>query len=965
MSAHLIRIFAAAAFIFTASYASAQDAPGTEWRRIDTAHFTIVYPREIDEDAKRVADTLEKAYPSVRSTIGTGTVNRTRTTLILHTQYADSNGFATFYMRRMEWYNTPPQLSFGGPSDWYQTLSVHEFRHICQFDSLNTGLVAGLSFALGDLGQAIGIALVPAWYYEGDSVLTETVYSNTGRGRKAAFDAELRALLLDGKRYSYYKAMLGSYSDYDPLESPYLLGYHMTAQIRKERSWRDVERVKYFRSWIPIIPYSWDLASFFRLDDFPSAFYERSMDEITRRSRQQLEGLTLTAGTAVVPVEDDVWTANRNPRYLDDSTIAVVRSSLYDPYEIVTYSDRKKTGIETTYPSERLISAGAGLVVWAEEIPDKRWTMKSSSDIFTADAASKSARRITHGGRFYAPAISADGKRIAAVEFTETNRCSLVILDALSGHELSRIAASPGEFFQTPCFTPDGSKIVCTSLERGKGNALKIMTLADGSSKAITPFTWDSISQPVSDGTSVFYSSDYSGIDNIYALNLDDGRRFQVTSRSFGAYSPTISPDGKKLAFSDLTSGGYQIVEAPIDRASWTPFEKVEVRKAYAFEPVAYKEEAADIFAQVPETPKKESPYIAIVGGFTPYQWLPWVDTTTHTASIAAAAGDYLSTTSLMVGGTWNYNEKTASGQAAVSYLGAYPVLTLSGIYGNRYSTYTRNDETEIYSWFEKTAEASVSLPFNFSRGLTTRTLTLGVSAGYRVISDKTWDEPYIDVQNDGAYMPVKYFLSFVNADVWSSDIKPRWGQTIDLSYTHTPRKLDYATSLVSARGVFYFPGIFRRNSLYIEGGCEKTGKMDRPLLESNILFPRGYSEQRFEILSKASVNYTFPLFYPENHPGWLLGLGYIKQVYANLFYDHGYCAASFIASSSDTSPRADGPKYFRSAGAEIVAEWLPFCYQLPIHIGFGRVYLFDPENEKKDGGHWSYSMVLQIASPL
>ena len=50
-----------------------------------------------------------------------------------------------------------------------------------------------------------------------------------------------------------------------------------------------------------------------------------------------------------------------------------------------------------------------------------------------------------------------------------------------------------------------------------------------------------------------------------------------------------------------------------------------------------------------------------------------------------------------------------------------------------------------------------------------------------------------------------------------------------------------------------------------------------------------------------------------------------------------GIAASSNIAHSGKTKGRL-----FRSAGTELVAEIEPFCYQLPIHIGYRCSYLFD-----------------------
>ena len=48
----------------------AQYPPGTEWRRIRTSHFDIVYHREIEADAQRAANALETLYAPLSQSLG-------------------------------------------------------------------------------------------------------------------------------------------------------------------------------------------------------------------------------------------------------------------------------------------------------------------------------------------------------------------------------------------------------------------------------------------------------------------------------------------------------------------------------------------------------------------------------------------------------------------------------------------------------------------------------------------------------------------------------------------------------------------------------------------------------------------------------------------------------------------------------------------------------------------------------
>src|SRR5690606_12641217 len=81
-----------------------------------------------------------------------------------------------------------------------------------------------------ELGFAFFGITLPTWFYEGDAVTTETLFSKGGRGRIPSFEMNLRANLLEGKSFSYQKNYLGSLRDVTP--GYYNLGYFMATKMR-------------------------------------------------------------------------------------------------------------------------------------------------------------------------------------------------------------------------------------------------------------------------------------------------------------------------------------------------------------------------------------------------------------------------------------------------------------------------------------------------------------------------------------------------------------------------------------------------------------------------------------------------------------------------------------------------------------------------------------------------------------
>lgn len=196
-----------------------QSPPGLDWRRIRTERFNVIFPARITADAQRVANTLEHIYGPVSKTLKGP---EKPVDVVLMNQVAEANGFVAMAPRRTVWFSTPPQGT-GLSGEWYQLLAVHEMRHVVQNDRLRRGFIRLAWLLSGEFGQsAMSHLLVPSWFWEGDAVGIETALSTTGRGRMPRFDLDIRALLLDGRRYSYYKALHRSYRDWYP--SHYQIG---------------------------------------------------------------------------------------------------------------------------------------------------------------------------------------------------------------------------------------------------------------------------------------------------------------------------------------------------------------------------------------------------------------------------------------------------------------------------------------------------------------------------------------------------------------------------------------------------------------------------------------------------------------------------------------------------------------------------------------------------------------------
>jgi hypothetical protein len=73
--------------------------PSIKWYRIKTPHFRILYPKGFEEQAQRMAGTLEYIREAESKSLGG---NPRRFSVILQNQSSISNGFVSLLPRRSE-----------------------------------------------------------------------------------------------------------------------------------------------------------------------------------------------------------------------------------------------------------------------------------------------------------------------------------------------------------------------------------------------------------------------------------------------------------------------------------------------------------------------------------------------------------------------------------------------------------------------------------------------------------------------------------------------------------------------------------------------------------------------------------------------------------------------------------------------------------------------------------------------
>jgi hypothetical protein len=118
--------------------------------------------------------------------------------------------------------------------------------------------------------------------------------------------------------------------------------------------------------------------------------------------------------------------------------------------------------------------------------------------------------------------------------------------------------------------SPDGRTVAFSHWRTG---GRRDIALLDRGSGAVTHLTDDRAldTSPVfsPDGRYLLWTSDRTGVMNVYARDLRAGRTLQVTHSVLGAFQPAVSPDGRTLAYVGYSSRGYDLHAMAYDPAAW------------------------------------------------------------------------------------------------------------------------------------------------------------------------------------------------------------------------------------------------------------------------------------------------------------------------------------------------------------------------------------------------------------
>lgn len=876
--------------IIVSQYVVAQNPFSTDWKVLKTPQFKIIYPEWLAYDAYRIAESSQQVFYCDTATLNS---KPRRVPLLMSTSTVTSNGYASLFPYRMEWYSKPMDDCSLGSTEWFQSLAIHEYRHIIQYKTINHGFTKLASCIFGAPGQGGMAYSIPTWFYEGDAVYAETVLSSQGRGRAANFEKLIAATLCSGKKmYSYDKSLLRSYRDYLPNQYP--LGYMLVTSARNKYGADIFTNTIRRSSWYSFWPFAFGTAFNHFTDRHLGQHYRETYSDLKNFYTDRINSIHAVDYQKVNKTKKRYYTNYLCPRFINDTLLICIKNSLTKASQFVTL-DFNGNEKKLDYTDASSFDTDGKIIVYASEVPDIRWTMRNYSDIAVYDISTGKRYLVTNKQKYFSPAISRDGNTLAVVEFTEDRRCNIVILklqrysdNRFTAIKMATFNGRRNEFFRS-LTSVGNSGFAFVSNYQNKNSVCMVETANLQKVKTLIQPVSDNIFQLTNRGNEILYVSDQSGIDNIFSVDINSLEIKQLTNSKFGTSYPSVSPDGKILTFGDFSSLGNDVAIIK----DIQPIEIQQSKRTNLFASMLEYEPAGSldfIASKIPDTTKlKSKRYSNFSDPVRIYGWSPNAGTGYVSATVSSL--NTLQTLSIQGTETYYSEKEIFRTDLNVLYSGFYPKISFTASLGEQSDTYLVKNgffvSPQKIKWNENIYHAQIYVPFNFSRYNFSQNLT--ISAGFLrySLSEKLKGvQSYQDLPN-GNFPALSGSVSYS----WSRksayrDFMSPLAFAVSASYRKNLNH-NLEAELLNLGASVTLPGFFRQNYFSVKGNyvlqAQNQNEYVIYLYTTTSTDVRGYESMRVQKMKKLSFDYSFPLGYPDMG---IPSVVWIKRFRATLFGD-------------------------------------------------------------------------------
>ncbi|MCF0175853.1 MAG: hypothetical protein HUJ94_03370 [Bacteroidales bacterium] len=598
-------------------YTSGDDPGRIRWSVVESPSFRIVYPEGLDSLAMAYGRKLEYNKLKVGASAGyyPGENIRSKMPVVLHAFTAESNGSVAWAPKRMDLYTTP-EPNVPEAIGWTDLLTIHESRHAAQMQFGLSNKFKPMKWVLGEMFNGFTCIYPGQAFLEGDAVVAETALSSSGRGRTASFLNRYRIAFDNGDFKNWAKWRTGSMREEIP--NHYALGYTLLSGMR------------YFYDADMYMAETLDYASRHPLDPF-----------LKNKVTKEHTGMGLRKTFADIALKyNEMWQQEaeaRAPwtetdsiietpeRYTTFTSLTAAHGGMYAirrgmalTSEIVFISDSGEISTLCPFSSGTgKIEYTAGKIWWGENVNDPRWTLEGSSSIRYMDPADGKKHTLIKGEKLFNPTVCSDGSLLAVAYYAPDARTRLRIYSTEDGSLVRSFPAC--DSLQLVQFCWKDSEIYASALSE-KGYGLYRME-DDGAVCVMSPRPYR-IGNPFYHEGRIYFTGEYTGVEELWSLNLGDGSISRHTSNRHGAAEFCFAKDGS-LWMGRYEYAGTMPRKCNPDRLSSSPLE--EPFRYRVADRLSEQEKAYAVSETTPESVDFTSPrhYGKFVHALNVHSWAP------------------------------------------------------------------------------------------------------------------------------------------------------------------------------------------------------------------------------------------------------------------------------------------------------------------------------------------------------
>jgi hypothetical protein len=593
--------------------------PDEAWRTITTEHFRVTFPARLEPLGRRAADRAEIAWAKLSTAFAKPPSGRVD---LLLTDHADiSNGFAQVRpSNRITVYARPPadDPGLGYFDDWMELVVTHELAHIFQLDRAGPlgRLLRGMFGRVPATWPFFPELGLPRWTSEGLATWLESRFTEAGRVRGTYHDMVLRTAALEG-RFERFDQAAGESPVWPDGIRAYAYGSiffdHLLEKYGEDRLGTFVEVVA--GQWVP-----------YRLDAAGRKAFGVSLSEEWRlwaeTEAHEAERVRTAAGRLGPLTTPEALTRGARvalqPRISrDGARLAFAASDGRSDVQLritgagggSVLAEHRTNGVASFdwLDGDRLLVSQLEL-----DGPYAAW-----GDLYEVGGGG-SSRRITVGERLSQPSAYPAGRWAVAVQDGGGTN-ALVRVDLGTGEVTPLAGPDPDVHWSYPAVSPDGRWIAASRWTPG---AYLDVVVLDAGGREVLQVTRDRAIDLAPawtpDGRMLVWGSDRTEVPNILAAAVDPaagtvGPVLMATNMATGAAYPSVDPTGGWVYFSGYHADGWEVERVAASPAAWIPAPAPSSRFDAPPRPAAVQDAAA---------PGQVTPY-SPVPTLLPTYWQP------------------------------------------------------------------------------------------------------------------------------------------------------------------------------------------------------------------------------------------------------------------------------------------------------------------------------------------------------